>query len=371
MPDESNRLASVSALLRQGQALEAAGHFTAAVVSFDRAIALCPPVEGGGPTARLRLCGIAWMNRGSALHKLATPEAMAAARDAYNRAITTLEKLSFERDPALRNSLAAALTNRGRLLQLDRAPHLLADAIASHERAITLLAPLVSGTSPLHVRRNLAGAWLNLADARLGLATTDALDRALEAARRALALVGEREDAAPEFADLGLKARRALVDAIGRLLSAPDRNGDGTFPETELAAEAGDAIDGGLALARRWESRSGADLRPLALRLFRFGGQFYGRRQPHFLAEFLQESIGPGAPYAADPEFRAAAIATVDAAWRHLRTPRPLLAGTPTTDRLLAAAEALRRARELLSPAVPAASAPFPTAASEPSFPLP
>lgn len=327
--------------LAYGQQLEAAGALEAAIAAIDRGITSA--IIDRDPEGRRRFA-VAWMNRGNVLQRLPVPDAAQQAVEAYDVAISVLETLDVASDPALRNTLGAAWMNRGRALQLGRDRDRLLAAIASHEQAISWLASLPRTESPAY-GRNLAGAWLNLADARLGLATAEADALALTAARAAVALTPCDAHTSLELADLGLKTRRALVEAIGRLLV---RCSEGAG-QRELADEAADAIDAGLALARGWEQRGVKALRSLALRLFRAGAQLQRIHQPHFLAEFLLENAGPASVFAEAPEFVDTARDAIAALRRDLALPRILDAADPASLRWLEIARSVRDLDEVFA----------------------
>jgi hypothetical protein len=116
----------------------------------------------------------------------------------------------------------------------------------------------------------------------------------------------------------------------------------------DFAAEASDAIDDGLALARECDRRGAADLRPLAARLFRLGAQLYRVHQPHFLGEFVCENLAPGA-FADDAAFRAAAAEALGLALADLQRPQLMIAGSVAADRAVDTARSLRAARHFLS----------------------
>lgn len=320
------------AWLKQGQTLEAGGHLAEAITAYEKAVR-------AAPDARER--GLAQMNRGNALQKLAADpraddaqrnEAIGSAVHAYDEAIALFRTLPCDTEPALRNHLGAAWLNRGHaLLATDDVPAV----VDSFRHAVAELEQLPVNENP-NYRLNLAGAWTNLAHALLG-----APAEARVAAQSALALVVDVERAHPLFAEMSLRARRALVTAIGALLVT-------TAAPAALASEASDAIDDGLDLARECEQRGAAHLRPLAARLFRMGTQLYRVHQPHFLAEFVLENIAPNA-FAADAEFRAAAAEALDLALADLRRPQLFIAGTPEADRSLTTLRELRAAREQLS----------------------
>jgi tetratricopeptide (TPR) repeat protein len=328
--------------LRRGQDSEARGEFAAALACYDEAIAALRRLPNGDQEVR-RLLGVAWMNCGNALQRFAGDVSLASAVKSYDEAIALLRTLPVETVPELRNHLGAAWLNRGHALITGGRT---AEAVESFGHAIGHLEKLPIGDDP-YFRLNLAGAWTNLAHAHL----TTSPETAQQAARTALALLADVEHAHAAFAEMSLRARRALVTAIGGLLVT---GGAGV----ELASEASDAIDDGLALARHWEERDPTPpLRPLALRLFRLGAQLYRTHQPHFLAEFLLENLAH-AGFAEDAAFRAAADEALGSALAALHRPQLLVADTPESMRLLETARSLRAAQEHLSTLRPLFSSP-------------
>jgi len=307
-------LATANEWVRQGQAHENRGQpeaLTAALLCHDRALAifrsLPPPLSA---PLRHAFCG-AWMNRGNVLQKQGSATSLGDAVAAYDAAIALMAALPPPLPPAHGNSLGAAWMNRGHALhQLaglapDR-PDLPAAIVAAHRAAIATLSALPADDRS--VRINHAAAWLNLANALLLPAAADPREAA-RSARTAITLVAATESTDPVAADVGLKARRALCDAIGQLLvSAGDATG-------ELAEEAADTADSGLTLVRHWEARGVREFRPLALRLYRFGARLCLVHQPHFLAEFLLESLTPDA----DPALHAFAAEFIPDALAALR----------------------------------------------------
>jgi tetratricopeptide (TPR) repeat protein len=339
--------ASAVEWLHYGQQLEAAERLADAIAAYDHAIVLTES-EAGPRHEMQRIRAIAWMNRGNALQKFEDAEHIASAVRAYDEAIALLGALPHDTDWNLRNSLGAAWMNRGRARQLARDERSLQDAIASHEQAIAILRALPLEAAPVF-RLNLAGSWLNLADAQLG---GDAPARARESARTATGLVAEQEQTYIEFADLGLKARRASVEAIGRLLYQIGRTPEAADASAQaiaiLASEASDAIDDGMALARLWETRGGAVFRPLALRLFRFGAQLYRLHQPHFLSEFLLENLDEtgAANFSRDAEFIAVAQEALALARADLDRPRIFHVGDARSEKLLSLSRELAAAEQ-------------------------
>ena len=275
--------------LHQGQALEAQGTLTAltaAVHCYDCALAALrarPPAEA----ATRPDLAVAWMNRGNALQKIGDAASLAEAVAAYDRAIALLQELPVGTSPAPGNTLGAAWLNRGHALQ-QSGPESQPEAVRSHRQAIAILGRLpIADYRPLRI--NLGAAWMNLANALLGLNPPD--DRAAhQAARDALALVAPVVDADVLAADVSLKARRVLCEAIGHRLVAAGIDSEAV---AALADEADTVIARGLDLARHWEIRGLREFRPLAGRLYLFGARLFLIHQPHFLAEFLLEQATP------------------------------------------------------------------------------
>jgi len=222
------------------------------------------------------------MNRG---HALMLDGQTGGAVAAYAQAIATLRQLPVDENPSWANSLGAALMNHGQLLHRAHGTAHANEALASFDEAASILTPLVDSDKPWP-RRNLTGTLLNRANLLLDLARCA---EAAAAARAALALAVTHERNDVIDADLALKARRALCDALGQLIVAPGANQDA------LAAEASDLTDDALALVRHWAGRGETSFQPLALRFFHYGTQLYRLHQPHFLAEFIRENLSLGA----------------------------------------------------------------------------
>lgn len=240
------------------------------------------------------------MNRGHELMLRDDPPDLAAALAAYDEAIAQLRPLATapEADPSVVNGLGAALMNRGQLLHRQHGIARSADALAAYTEAVEILRPL-ERKNHAWARRNLAGSLLNRANLQLDLGDHT---RARADARESLTLAAPGERTELVDADLALKARRALCDALGRLLVGAGET------EDVLAAEASDLVDDALALIRHGQAR-GTPFHALALRFFRFGTQLYRVYQPHFLAEFIRENLPVD-----DAEFRAVALDAIQTA---------------------------------------------------------
>ncbi|HEX2852390.1 MAG TPA: hypothetical protein VHO24_04060 [Opitutaceae bacterium] len=334
--------------LQHGQSLEARGNFPEALAAYDQAIEQrrAAPVSDEGARRQL---GLAWMNRGNVLQKLGTPTGVVDAIAGYDEAIAVLQTLPFATNPGFRHHLGAAWLNRGHALLLASD----ASSLASFEQAISHLEKLPLEADP-HYRLNLAGAWTNLAHAAL----TGSPARAQAAALSALLILQPVERAHEAFATMSLRARRALIMALGEQLRAIEAAQRAT---TGLLSEATDAVDDGLALAREFAPRATASFHALAARLFRLGAQLYGRHQPHFLGEFLLEQLAAPA-FAADAEFRAVAGDALVRALAELQRPQFFVAGTSNAAKVLSLAQTLRAAQQQLAalpplPPTPLASA--------------
>lgn len=339
---------AAATLVNHGQAHEARGDFSAALACYDEAVARLRGADLSAPEIRRQL-GVAWMNRGNALQKVADAASLAAAVRAYDEAIAVLRTLPIDATPAHRNHYGAAWVNRG---HAQLAAGDIPGAAASFEEAVAILATLPLAESPYYLL-NLTGAWTNLAHARLTAPPPEtrasAFEAAGDAARQALRLLAAAERTHAAFAEMGLRARRALVTALGERLVLAEVVG---APTARLASAASDAVDEGLALAREWEERGVAELRPLTLRLFRMGAQLYRLHQPHFLAEFLLETLEVPA-FAADEAFRATAREAIGRALAAVNRPQLFIAGTPDADRLLTTARTLRQAADRIAKLTP------------------
>lgn len=349
-----------AAWLARGQSLEAqatAEALAEAVRSYECAIALLRALPSANPALRRDLA-VAHMNRGNALQKLAAPASLAASVLAYDDAIALLVSPDFAGHEAAQNTLGAAWINRGHALHRQGTPDTVAAAVASHRSAIAVLQALPlhpSDTTPLEAalnhRLNLAGASMNLANTLLDSASiANRHTAARDATTQALEILALDDLPAqhPAAAELSLLTRRARCDALGHLVFAVS---DPALSR-ELADEAGDLVDDGLALVRHWEQRGIPHFRPLAARLYHFGAQLYRFHQPHFLAEFLLEHLDPEQSPGAtpdDPALYATATEAIAATLQSLRAPRIVRADDPATQRQIETLRSLQAAEQRLA----------------------
>jgi hypothetical protein len=278
---------------------------------------------------------IQWMNRG---HALSVRGALREALVGYAQAITLLRTLPVTEVPAWANSLGAALMNYGQLLHRAHGLVRADDALNAFADAIVLLGDLSLEQSPWP-RRNLAGTRVNRANLLLDLARF--ADAAVEA-RSARDLVAPRERDDIIDADLALKARRALCDALGQEIGRANAG-----RQDALAVEAADAVDDALALVRFWSARGETGFGLLAVRFFRFGAELYRRHQPHFLVEFIEENLAAGV--ASDDELRVIAHLALEAALADGNRPALLQLDDAASERALRTRRELAIARSRLA----------------------
>ena len=281
-----------------------------------------------------RAIAVRWMNVGHALVLRGDAAALAAALDAYGEAVALLRGVARGADAAVDNSLGAALMNRGQLLHRLRGTAGAGEALACLDEAESALAP-VAAPEQSWPRRNLAGTRLNRANLRLDLDQPAHARRDAEAALALVARAG-RDDVID--AELALKARRALCDAIGRELPTFDAVG-----QDALAAHASDVVDDALDLCAHWAGRGEARFSALALRFVRFGAGLYRRHQPQFLLEFLREAAAAAPAHAA--EIRQLVHETLEAALADGAQPGHFALGDAATERALAIRRDLTAAR--------------------------
>ena len=276
-----------------------------ALVCFDDALELRSrlPIDEV-PVFRYGLAAC-WLNRADALVRLGDAAQISVALRAYDAGIALLHVLPLGEDPRFPRRLAMALQNRGLVLQ-SQGGAVAAEAIMAFTGAIAVLehdhAALIPDRQYL-----MATVWMNLANARASEAAAESGPLARQAALRAIALVADVEENDADAAEVGLKVRHVLCQALSTPLSLTFAH-DETMPDD--VHEATDAVDDGLGLARRWEQKGVVRFRALAYDLFRFGARVFAIYQPQFLNEFIAENMDPrqsSAAYVESAEMRAAA----------------------------------------------------------------
>jgi tetratricopeptide (TPR) repeat protein len=334
--------------VNRGLALLAASspeQLTEAVKNFETCIELRRGLSPG-PNHQFHY-GLAagWMNRADALTRLGTPEHLSEALRSYDEALVVMQTLPVDENDWFRHRLAVAWMNRGITAQAIGGPDSIGESLKGFDQSIALLDGhrVLERPEGKHL---LACAWLNRAGLLLATSPdkmTEARASALEAKNR----IAGMEDQQPGMADVGLKARHALCRAAAARLA----EGRPEDEVKELVAEATDAVDEGLAIARLWEERGLPAFKPIEAELFRFGTQIYQKHQPQFLAEFVLENLDPersAAAGRASPPMMQAGVEAIARTLQGLQARGFGELGKPGMERLLETLGDLRAADERL-----------------------
>jgi len=254
-----------------------------------------------------------WMNRGDALTRLGSAGELGEALRSYDEAFTQLRELPMHESSLFIKRLAIAWMNRGCTLMKRATPGDIVTATESFREAIAAAENFHSANRDEGVPL-LAGAWMNLGNALIQRAPPDA-SLARDAARAALNLCRPVEPNEVGVAEIGLKARHILCQALAQLLAGDNLV---SAQRDELLTEATDAVDEGMALARAWELRGAKQFRSPVAELFRFGCRVYQIHHPHFLAEFLLENLDPARSDGAFASNLQMHTSAMDALWHSL-----------------------------------------------------
>jgi hypothetical protein len=223
-----------------------------------------------------------------------TSEALAEALACFDQAIALRQGLPLAERPGLRWGLAAGWMNRADVLTRQGGGPQLRSALHSYDEAIQQLRQMPPEAHASHLSR-LSLAWMN----------KDAL--------AAIRLATEFERTELLAAQAGLQARHLLCRAVATLAETDPT----ALPEAEdWVTQTTDAVDEGMALTRHWRRLGEDRLEALALDLFRFGSLVYAVCQPHFLVEFLLDSLDSGASRGSQPMHETATHALWNAARR-------------------------------------------------------
>ncbi|WP_265593548.1 hypothetical protein [Verrucomicrobium sp. BvORR034] len=267
-----------------------------AVRCFDEAVKLRKQLPLENPSFRWGLTA-SLMNRGDALTRQSDPAALKEAVASYDEAIEHLKQLPYEEHAGTRSRLAIAYMNRGITWQCHGNPEAAAQAVRSFEESVKLLQGDFEAKEA-EQEGILSCALMNHGNSLLSCQPPVPL-QALESARVAMELVTDRERTEPMCGEVGIKGRHLKCRVLAFLLDHPPQ-GPGAPVGQDWITEATDAADEGMELARHWNLQGIPQFQPLAGDLFRFGSRIYQVSQPHFLAEFLLDSIdpdrSPGAP---------------------------------------------------------------------------
>jgi len=345
--------ADATELLRRGQALETRGsksELDQAIDVYRQVITALEALAASAPTELnlRRDLAIAWMNCGNALQKRQHSDDLRQAIAAYDETIRILRGLPYDQNPGWRSSLSAAWMNRGGAWLRLKDSRRDREALQSFDQAIAIARELPLDDQP-SFRINLAAAGMNRANVLLLRKDGPDAANAREAARTAASLVAPLEKKSAPAADVSLRIRHAHCRAVAQLLS---ENPPDHASRENLFDEVTDTVDDGMQLARAWEQRGFAALRPLVAELFRFGGLFYLSHQPHFLAEYLLENLDPErSPDAmiGNATLYATADSIIAEALRAFETTRHVTLDMPHVERHLETLTDLRAAAQRLA----------------------
>jgi hypothetical protein len=313
-----------------------------ALRALDRAIDLLDRLPlGESPRFRHNLAA-AWMGRADAAVRMDTAACRRDALRDYGRAIALARTLPLEEKASFRVLLGSCWINLGNLHQRLSA---LSQAVAAYDEALSALGDLPSAPHRMACH-HAATAWTNRGEALLGYFRGDGAGQAVDSARRALVLVERTGLDRPAAAKLSLRALRVMASGLESLMRGESARGDSVARLTDIAER---GID--LAIGCRVAAPEVFD--PFIAWFFSFGSRAYGRCQPQFLAEYLQEvlqrlDLDDAQPIAA--ELRTIARQATAGALEGLGRNRLLLEGTPQTELLLRTARELRGAAVLFSP---------------------
>jgi tetratricopeptide (TPR) repeat protein len=255
----------------------------------------------------------AGMNRGDALTRLGKPEHLLEAVHSYDEAIECLQELGGFDHPPFVVRYAVAYMNRGHALMAQDIPEGVAEALKSFDSAIAMM-EMHTEKDSVEYNGTLGCAMMCHAAARMEHSRERA-EEVAEEARKAIARVQPFEKEDLLSTEVSLKSRHLLCRSLATLL---DRTPPDAPEVDEWITEITDTVDEGMALERLWEQRGLEGFRPMAVELFRFGVRVFFIRQPHFLAEFILESLdpekSPGAPVNSEEMHHLAGSVIWDAA---------------------------------------------------------
>ena len=324
LPAESRSLeqgrAAAALHLLKGQMLERAPkdpRLADVLASYEAGVALLDVPEAND--AMKREGAVAWMNVGNVLQRMGAEADVHRAVDAYNVTIGRLRPFA-ETEPLSRSTLGAALLNRGTALQRLNTRESHAKAAETYTEALQVLSVRPQGFED-HFARLSIGAELNRGGAFLAAHGPEGANEALQAAKRVLEAVSSFEEKDPAAADMALRTRRLSCEALAILLQASA--GDANVDRAPWVSEATDQAERALQLAQHWEHKGVLGFRPVVPWFLHFAATVYAHHQPHFLSEFLIETLdaaGTPAGWKAAAQLKQIALQTIERLRAHLRS---------------------------------------------------
>jgi tetratricopeptide (TPR) repeat protein len=312
-----------------------------ALGAFDRAIVHLERLPIATSSRFRHNLAAAWMNRADALTRAGNGESHDEALAAYTRAIEIAGGLVLDEKPSFRVLLASCRINLGnlhhRFARLD-------EAIVNYDGAVTALGNLPRSGHRLACH-HAATAWTNRGEALL--AKDNIAGAAAESARMALGqFEGRSLDGAAE-AKLSLRALGVMARGLESAVRVAR-----SVPGADAIAELTDIAERGFGIALAHRDRAPDVFDPFISWFFSFGSRIYGRYQPQFLAEYLDEGLrrwdagrDPGLWEQLRIIARQATAGTLESLSRN----RLVVAGTRETERLLETVQGLRNAAAIFN----------------------
>jgi tetratricopeptide (TPR) repeat protein len=317
------------------QAVSSPESLREALDALDRGIELLGGLPVRSSTRFRHNLAAAWMNKADAMARLDARDSRSGALDTYGRAIEIAGGLPLDEKPSFRVLLASCWINRGNLhLRLLDFP----GALRAYDEALAGIGSLPQSGHRLACH-HAATAWTNRAEALLSQAAPDGALAAVESAGMALATLEGRDLGGATDAKLILRALRAKARGLEALMGGGNAHGADRICALSDLAEQGMA----LALANRNAAPEVFD--PFIDWFFSFGSRAYGRHQPQFLAEYLEETLrrpGVRACRALGAGLRAIARSAAVDSLKGLGRNRLLVQGAPQTECLMRTVRELR-----------------------------
>jgi hypothetical protein len=256
------------------------GSLEGALDAFDRGTDLLGrlPVESS-PRFRHNLAA-AWMNRADACAQIDTDSSRSSALRAYGRAIEIAGRLPLDEKPSFRVLLASCWINLGSLRQR---MHDFTGAVRACDGALAAIGSLPRSGHRL-ATHHAATAWTNRGEALLSESTAEGARRSAESAGMALALLDGRDLGGAADAKLSLRALRVMARGLEAQLRSSAHGADEVAALTDVAER-------GMSLAFSRRDAAPDVFDPFVIWFFSFGSRVYGRHQPQFLAEYLNEVL--------------------------------------------------------------------------------
>jgi len=256
-----------------------------ALASYDRGIALLQREDRDG--AANREWAVLWMNRGNVLQRTAGEGDAAKAAESYDQTIRSLKALA-PTDGHTLSTLGGAFLNKGSALQRLNTPEAHTEALGMYEQALQIFTAPPAGFEE-HFARLVVASKLNRGTALLAAFGPQRAQEVIAAANEVVGAVEAFSEKDAGAGDMAMRGRRLACEAAGVLLQAAP---DPAAPELADWVSVGtDNAEAALALAQHWDRQGMLGFRPAVPWFLHFGAALYAQRQPQFLGEFLVETL--------------------------------------------------------------------------------